>query len=127
MFFYFVLNLKHMKNLTQRQYLGRWNFHIYKNTVTGEIKNVECSDEEYKSMGGVDGYLNNPKPIDDFVWVGRSVGGAIKIDTPDFLFGVGDWTIVPDEEKPYFLCHVDEMDRVVVDSHTQEEFEKIKQ
>jgi len=77
--------LKTMRNLTERAYLGEGYIHQFINDTTQEVLYLPCPQAEYESMGGVGGAANNPT-LGGHTWQ-VSIGGTIKVDTPNTLLG----------------------------------------
>ena len=84
-----------IRKLTKRNYLGEGYIHQFKNDVTGEIVTVPCTKEEYTRLGEKDGSKYNPT-LDGHIWL-QSAGGTIKVDTPDTILGVDEYTIIGEE------------------------------
>lgn len=78
--------------LVKREYVGESNFYEFVNDKTGEKIYQEISKEQYNSLNGVDGYLNNPIPPKGHTFT-LALGGAIKVDT-GFYLRKGEYTII---------------------------------
>lgn len=105
--------------LTKREYLGEGFFHNYINVNTGEVRYTETTKEQYESMGGVDGYLNNPKDEGEWKWK-DSVGGAIKVDSPSLLLSENEGTILPN--GLYVVYEKNILNNIVLNYYSEEEF-----
>lgn len=80
--------------LTRRNFVGISNFHLFTNDTTGETVPVETTEQEYHRLGEKGGSRFNPV-LDGHTWR-YSVGGAIKVDTPNGLMGDKEYVIVDD-------------------------------
>lgn len=81
--------------LTKKEYLGKGYVHIFQNNTTQEILYVPTTAEQYTSMGGKDGYLNNPT-MAGHTWLCSS-GETVKVDNPDETLHQGEYTKMGEE------------------------------
>lgn len=124
-------NLVNPIKLTKKEYLGVGYVHRFQDNITGEIINIPCSKQEYESMGGVDGYKNNPTK-DGFTWL-CSWGETIMCDNEDTVLkeneycDIGDkYFVVLKDEKGDFKASKVTKDKIVKDSLDTLEEVKIK-
>lgn len=77
------------RKLTPRNYLGEGYFHWFRNNSTNEVIFVECTKEEYESLG-----LPNagPATLEGHTWI-SSAGGTVKVDTPTGFLGVDEYAV----------------------------------
>ncbi len=84
--------MKDFRTLTQRTYLGQGYVHQFKNSTTGEIVLVPCTQVEYESLSEASPTLAN------HIWQG-STGGTYKVDTPNEQLGLDEYCELPDGKQ----------------------------
>ena len=99
--------------LKKKNYLGEGHVHYFKNDLTGEIKAVPCTKEEYKKMGEKGGSKFNPT-LKGHTWQ-LSAEGTIAVDNPDSILGIGEYVEVNGE----IVARVDDADPM-------KQFKKVK-
>ena len=80
--------------LNKVNYLGEGYFHEFKENTTGQIVYIQCTKDEYISLGIKEGHVNNPT-LDGHTWI-CSGGGSIKVDTKDGLLSDGEYCQMKD-------------------------------
>lgn len=81
--------------LTERQYLGIGYLHHFRNDTTGELKFVQCTEQEYLRLGEPGGSKYNPV-LAGHTWL-CSEGGTALVDTPDGVLGENEYVVVNGE------------------------------
>lgn len=81
--------------LKKRNYLGESWVHAFRNDTTGDIKWVQCSQDEYVRMAGPNGAKFNPT-LDGHTWV-SSYGGSILVDSEDGVLHEDEYVVVGNE------------------------------
>ncbi len=89
------LEKKVLRKLTKRNYLGEGYIHVFSNNETGEIVNVPCTKAQYEKLGKKNGARFNPT-LEGHTLIG-SLGGTIKVDTPDTMLGFDEYCVVEDK------------------------------
>lgn len=89
------LEKKVLRKLTKRNYLGEGFVHFFTNNKTGKEVVVPCTSEEYYRMGEEGGSQYNPTKK-GHTWK-YSMGGTIKVDTPDTMLGFDEYCVVDDK------------------------------
>jgi len=87
-----------LTNLTKKEYLGTTCINTFRNIETGETKNVEITEAEYKALA-------TAKPeemptLDGYVWCDAGAG-VIKVDSPNVTLSENEYTEV--DGKRYIL------------------------
>jgi len=77
------------KTLVKRTYTGVGYIHMFKNTTTGVITNVPCTQQEYASLGQTGGNQFIPTLAGN-VWIGAG-GGTISVNTTDTTLAENDY------------------------------------
>lgn len=95
------LNGKTYRQLTERTYLGEGWLHRFKNNETGEVVYIECSEAEYRRLGEIGGSKYNPI-LEGHTWE-YSLGGTIKVDTPNTILGDNDYCIKDGKVHAFLL------------------------
>ncbi len=75
--------------LTKRNFIRNINYHYFLNNDTQELLKIECSDEEYLSLG-----RDNLQPLKEgYIWK-QSSQGEVLVDSPTGELGENEYVIL---------------------------------
>lgn len=109
--------------LTKVNYTGEAYYNIFKKIDTGEEVIFPCTKEEYEALGRSEWF---PPEREGYEFTNLSAGGAIGVDTPDFVIKEGEYC---EYEDGYYVVTMAQSGRmfggkVPLDSIVNDEMEQ---
>lgn len=112
------------RKLVKREYLGEGYLHLFIHNQTGEEKFVECTEAEYKRMGLKGGSKYNPT-LEGYTWK-CSVGGTIKVNTPNTILGENEYCIKDGKVVAHLPDSEDRLQQFDIVDVVEDELEEAK-